>query len=147
MIANSWLGQRWSALEASEQRLLKIATPLICLMLLYLLVWQPLQNWREKAATDQQQLEQDLQRLNVLNKRLVPLFFLDERQWLALAASTGLSQVTVVEKGDLRLITAQAANPQIVERFLKAAAAKGWHWNSLTMQGNPLQLEIELRPL
>lgn len=147
MMASFKLGQRWSGLEASEQRLLKIAVPLVILMLGYLLVWKPIQAWRENSAISQQQQTQDLQRLEALSGRLVPVVFLDERQWLALAASAGLRQVELVEEGDLRRVTAQAANPQLVERFLNAAVEKGWHWQSLTMQANPLKFQVELRPL
>lgn len=147
------LQERWSGLEASEQRLLKIAAPLVVLMLLYLLVWQPVQAWRETSATNQQQLEQYLARLKMVGDRLVPLVNLDERQWLALAASAGLREVVLEQKAeleqkvDLWRITAEAANPAMVERFLNAAAAKGWHWQTLTMQGKPLQLTLMLRPL
>ena len=147
MMASFKLGQRWSGLEASEQRLLKIAVPLVILMLGYLLVWKPIQAWRENSAISQQQQTQDLQRLEALSGRLVPVVFLDERQWLALAASAGLRQVELVEEGDLRRVTAQAANPQLVERFLNAAVEKGWYWQSLNLQGTPIQLEVELRPL
>lgn len=144
---NTWLGQRWSGLEASEQRLLKIAAPLVALMLGYLLLWQPLQTWRENSANNQQQQVQDLQRLEALSGRLVPVVFLEERQWLALAASTGLRQVKLVEEGDLRKISAEVVSPAMVERFLNAAAEKGWHWQTLNLQGAPIQLEVELRPL
>ena len=153
MMASSWLGQRWSGLEASEQRLLKIAAPLVILMLLYLAVWQPVQAWRETNAINQQQQAQDLQRLAALKTRLVTVVFLDERQWLALAASAGLrdvelSQVVDLEqKVDVWRITAKAANPAMVEKFLNTAAAKGWHWQTLNMQGKPLQLTLVLRPL
>ena len=147
MMASFKLGQRWSGLEASEQRLLKIAVPLVILMLGYLLVWKPIQAWRENSAISQQQQTQDLQRLEALSGRLVPVVFLDKRQWLALAASAGLRQVELVEEGDLRRVTAQAANPQLVERFLNAAGEKGWYWQSLTMQANPLKFQVELRPL
>jgi len=144
---NTWLAQRWSGLEASEQRLLKIAAPLVLLMLGYLLLWQPLQTWRENSANNQQQQVQDLQRLEALSGRLVPVVFLEERQWLALAASAGLRQVKLVEEGDLRKISAEVASPAMVERFLNAAAEKGWHWQTLNLQGTPIQLEVELRPL
>lgn len=144
---NSWLGQRWSGLEASEQRLLKIAAPLVILMLLYLAVWQPVQAWRESSVINQQQQVQDLQRLEALSTRLVSVVFLDERQWLGLAESVGLRQVKLVEEGDLRKISAEAANPAMVERFLNAAAKKGWYWQTLNLQGAPIQLEVELRPL
>ena len=147
MMASFKLGQRWSGLEASEQKLLKIAVPLVILMLGYLLVWKPIQAWRENSAISQQQQTQDLQRLEALSGRLVPVVFLDERQWLALAASAGLRQVELVEEGDLRRVTAQAANPQLVERFLNAAVEKDWYWQSLTMQANPLKFQVELRPL
>jgi len=146
-MASSWLGQRWSGLEASEQRLLKIAAPLVILMLLYLAVWQPVQAWRETNAINQQQQTQDLQRLEALTTRLVTVVFLDERQWLGLAASAGLRDVELVQEGDLWRITAKAANPAMVEKFLNTAAAKGWHWQTLTMQGKPLQLTLVLRPL
>lgn len=141
------LQERWSGLEASEQRLLKIAAPLVVLMLLYLLVWQPVQAWRESSATNQQQLEQDLARLKMVGDRLVPLVNLDERQWLALAASAGLRDVELEQEGDLWVIVAEVASPTMVERFLNTAAAKGWHWQTLNMQGKPLQLEVEMRPL
>ena len=141
------LQERWSGLEASEQRLLKIAAPLVVLMLLYLLVWQPVQAWRETSATNQQQLEQYLARLKMVGDRLVPLVNLDERQWLALAASAGLRDVELEQKGDLWVIVAEVASPAMVERFLNTAAAKGWHWQTLTMQGKPLQLTLVLRPL
>lgn len=147
MMASFKLGQRWSGLEASEQRLLKIAVPLVILMLGYLLVWKPIQAWRENSAISQQQQTQDLQRLEALSGRLVPVVFLDERQWLALAASAGLRQVELVEEGDLRKISAEVASPAMVERFLNTAAEKGWHWQTLSLQGTPIQLEVELRPL
>lgn len=145
--SSSRLQERWSGLEASEQRMLKIATPLVVLMLFYLAVWQPVQAWRETNATNQQQLEQDLERLKMVGDRLVPLVNLDERQWLALAASAGLRDVELEQKGDLWVIVAEVASPTMVERFLNTAAAKGWHWQTLTMQGKPLQLEVEMRPL
>lgn len=147
MMASFKLGQRWSGLEASEQRLLKIAAPLVILMLGYLLVWKPIQAWRENSAISQQQQTQDLQRLEALSNRLVPVVFLEERQWLALAASAGLRQVKLVEEGDLRKISAEVASPAMVERFLNTAAEKGWHWQTLSLQGTPIQLEVELRPL
>lgn len=147
MMASFKLGQRWSGLEASEQRLLKIAAPLVILMLGYLLVWKPIQAWRENSAISQQQQTQDLQRLEALSNRLVPVVFLEERQWLALAASAGLRQVKLVEEGDLRKISAEVASPAMVERFLNTAAEKGWHWQTLSLQDTPIQLEVELRPL
>lgn len=146
-LTTSGLQERWSGLEASEQRMLKIAAPLVILMLLYLAVWQPVQAWRETSATNQQQLKQDLERLKMVGDRLVPLVNLDERQWLALAASAGLRDVELEQEGDLWLIDAEVASPAMVERFLNTAAAKGWHWQSLNMQGKPLQLEVEMRPL
>lgn len=139
--------QVWVGLEPSEQRLIKLATPLIVLLLIYLLLWQPVQAWRANQAQAQQELEHNLHQVASLQQRLVELIELDQRQWIGLATSAGLQQVQAVTDGAVWTLTAQAANTQQVARFLASAAEKGWQWQSFKLQASPLQVELELRPL
>lgn len=141
------LKQRWSALQPSEQRLLKLATPLVVLMLLYLLVWQPLQSVLEQSSRQAERDELLLQRVEALKDQLQPVQPMDERRWQALAASDGLQQVVVEEQAGIWLLQAQVPRIEHLERFLQRAADQGWHWGELTLQGQPLQLTVELLPL
>lgn len=141
------LKQRWSTLQPSEQRLLKLASPIVMLMLLYLLVWQPLQSVIEQSSRQAERDELLLQRLEAVREQLQPVQPMDERRWQALAASDGLQQVVVVEQAGIWLLQAQVPRIEHLERFLQRAADQGWHWGELTLQGQPLQLTVELLPL
>ncbi|MBE0505858.1 MAG: type II secretion system protein M [Marinospirillum sp.] len=141
------LKQRWSALQPSEQRLLKLASPIVMLMLLYLLAWQPLQSVLEQSSQQAERDELLLQRLEAVREQLQPVQPMDTRRWQALAASNGLQQVVVEEQAGIWLLQAQVPRIEHLERFLQRAADQGWHWGELTLQGQPLQLTVELLPL
>lgn len=141
------LKQRWSDLQPSEQRLLKLASPLVALMLLYLLVWQPLQSVLHQSSRQVERDELLLQRLEAVREQLQPVQPMDARRWQALAASDGLQQIRVTEESGIWLLQAQLPRIENLERFLQRAANQGWHWRELTLQGQPLQLTVELLPL
>lgn len=141
------LKQRWSDLQPSEQRLLKLASPLVALMLLYLLVWQPLQSVLHQSSRQAERDELLLQRLEAIREQLQPVQPMDARRWQALAASDGLQQIRVTEESGIWLLQAQLPRIENLERFLQRAANQGWHWRELTLQGQPLQLTVELLPL
>lgn len=141
------LKQRWSDLQPSEQRLLKLASPLVALMLLYLLVWQPLQSVLHQSSRQAERDELLLQRLEAVREQLQPVQPMDARRWQALAASDGLQQIRVTEESGIWLLQAQLPRIENLERFLQRAANQGWHWRELTLQGQPLQLTVELLPL
>lgn len=147
----SGLNQRWQALQPSEQRLLKIAAPLILLMLGYLLIWQPLQqHWAESAQQEQQQIRL-LQRLQSVEGQLPPVQPMDARRWQALAASDGFKQVQAEEQAGIWLLQASLTHADQLQRFLQRAAEQGWHWGELQLDagepGQALQLKMELLPL
>ena len=137
----------WSGLEAREQRLIKLGGPVILALALYLLVWQPLQDRREASGVTQQQSGDLVNYLQAQRGKLQPVESMSERQWQALAQSQGLRQVTVNEEAGRWLFSAEAREPRQVQRFLQAAAEQGWHWDTVQMQGRPVKLNVELRPL
>jgi len=137
----------WSGLEARERRLIQLGGPVILLLVGYLLVWQPIQERREASSVGVQQEENLVAFLQGLSGQLQPIESMTERQWQALAQSQGLRQVEVTEDAGRWLISAQAREPRQVERFLQAAGQQGWHWEAIDLQGRPLQLQLELRPL
>lgn len=135
---------RWSALEEREQRLLKVAGPLVLLLLLYLLVWKPLQGWRENRVDGGQQQAQLLQLLESVRGTLVPVRALDTRQWQALAESHGLRAVQVQQQGDIWSLQGEARSIEALMGFLTAVAEQGWHWRELNLQGQPIRISVEL---
>lgn len=137
----------WTGLEAREQRLIKLGLPVIVLLALYLLVWEPLKEGRQEAATQEAGQEQTLAYLQSLKGDLRPVQELNARRWQALAQSQGWRQVEAQETAGLWQLSGRVNNPVAVERFLQAAAEQGWHWQAVEMQGNPLQVNLELRPL
>ena len=137
----------WAGLEAREQRLIKLGGPVIFVLALYLLVWQPLEQGRETAEVVQQQSGNLVNYLQAQQGKLQPVESMSERQWQALAQSQGLRQVQAREEAGRWLLAAEAREARQVERFLQAAAEQGWHWDAVEMQGRPLQVSLELRPL
>ena len=143
----SSLKDYWNGLEAREQRLIKLGLPVILLLLLYLLVWEPLQEKRQQVATQDASLEETLAYLQGLKGKLQPVQELNAQRWQALAQSQGWQQVEAREAAGLWKLTGQVRNPGAVERFLQAAVEQGWYWQAVEMQGSPLQVNVELRPL
>ncbi|MDR9468581.1 type II secretion system protein GspM [Marinospirillum sp.] len=139
----------WAGLEAREQRLIKLGGPVIVLLALYLLVWEPLREGREAGAGAQQQSNDErlLSYLQGLRGQLQPVQAMTERRWQALAQSQGLRQVQANEEAGRWLLKAQAGSQHQVQRFLQAAAEQGWHWDAVQMQERPVKLKVELRPL
>ena len=138
----------WSGLAAREQRLLQFGGPAILVLLVYLLVWEPLQERRLAGDHLQQQEVRLLGQLESLRGQLQPVKALDQRQWQALAQSHGWHQVGVEEQAGRWLLQGQAAEPRQVEAFLQAAADQGWHWDTVHLEGRqPLKIRVGLRPL
>ena len=143
----SALKNYWSGLEAREQRLIQLGGPVILVLVLYLLVWQPLQESRQAGTQAQQQEARLLSDLRQMREQLQPVQTMTERQWQALAQSQGLRQVSVREDTGRWVLTAQVRESRQLERFLQAAAEQGWHWDGVSLEGRPMNLHVELRPL
>lgn len=137
----------WAGLEPREQRLMKLGGPVILLLALYLLVWEPLQNRQTPSTALQQPDSRLLSDLRNLRGHLYPVQEMSERRWQALAQSQGLRQVQASEEAGRWLLRAEAGEPQQLERFLQAAAEQGWHWDGVHLEGRPLAIQVELRPL
>lgn len=136
----------WQGLEARQQKLLLVSAPLIAGLLIYWLLTQL--NWSSASATVSTNLAaNNLARLEALQTRLPPLVELNQTQWEALAVSAGLQQVQVQAQNSHWLVSARAGQMQQVEKFLLEAAAQGWQWQALKLQGAPIHLTVELLPL
>lgn len=134
----------WQQRAPREQALLRWGGLLALLLVLYLLVGQLNLRWPQTSRA----LDASPQALDLLaeqaQRHLRPVQPMTADRWRLLLREQGWRETQVLEQDGGWQVSGQVQGPRQVEALLIWAQQQGWLWTSVALEGQPLQVRVQL---